>query len=119
MGARNNTFEKDLMKGNQKRGTLIVKPEVMVESREVIVSDIEWKGLKMGRTAMGCCFEEEKVYCKLSREVAGTPPSYVHCEKLKGLNAFGPVRRFERIDKAVWKLNNNNWDCKVKFSLHL
>ena len=72
----------------------------------------------MGRTSMGCCFESEKVAIRISRHVGDD--KYVHVEKLKSLNHSEHSRRFERVyEKALWKLNNGNDDCLVKFSLHI
>ena len=74
----------------------------------MFLADIEWNSIKMGRTSMGCCYEDEKVYTKVARYVE--EGKYIHVEKLKNRGHFGNRRSFERMDKAIWKMNNNDWD---------
>ena len=73
--------------------------------------------MKMGRTQMGCCFEEERVCIRIAAE--NPDGTWRHVEKLKNRTAFGARRTFERLDKAVYKINNNNWDMKIRFNLHI
>jgi hypothetical protein len=71
----------------------------------------------MGRTQMGCCFEEERVCIRIGAE--NPDGTWKHVEKLKNRAALGVQRGFERFEKAVYKINNNNWDMKIKFALHI
>jgi hypothetical protein len=62
----------------------------MVVSRDHIISDIEWMDMKMGRTSMGCCFEEERVCIRIAAE--NQDGTWKHIEKLKNRTAIGARR---------------------------
>jgi hypothetical protein len=66
---------------------------------------------------MGCCFEEERVCIRITAD--NGDGTWKHIEKLKNKVALGTQRSFERLDKEVYKINNNNWDTKIKFALHI
>jgi hypothetical protein len=66
---------------------------------------------------MGCCFEEERVCIRILAE--NKDGTWRHVEKLKNRKAVGHRRGFEKFDKAVYKINNNDWDAKIKFTLHI
>ena len=83
------------------------------------MADIEWSGCSMGVNALGCCYVDLETYTKVSRSSPGAPGEYTHVEKLKNLVNVGQCRKYERMDKAIWKLCNNDYDSILKFSLHL
>jgi hypothetical protein len=74
-------------------------------------------GLKMGRTQMGCCFEEEGVCIRIGAE--NRDGTWRHVEKLKNKGAKHSMREFEHFSKALYKINNSIWDVKIKFALHI
>jgi hypothetical protein len=97
MGSEKMTKQGSLIHNGTITGQIIIRAEVLVVSRDQIISEIEWMDLKMGRTSMGCCFEEERVCIRVASENAdGT---WKHVEKLKNKRAVGARRSFERFDK--------------------